>query len=90
MKKPLFFIPSKNLKRGERKRVMKTEDMSKDIEQEFKNHHDRLQNNWFNQFMSLCQAIEIHNIDPMIWMKNACEHYKENYGNKKENGKNMQ
>ena len=75
MKKPVYFIPSKKLKTGEKTRVMNAEDISPDIEEAFKEHQERLHANWWNQFMSLCQAIQIHGANPMDYIKTFCENY---------------
>ena len=83
MKKSLLFMPSRSVKNGKTK-LVDAKNMPQDIKEEFKAHTGRVKANWFNQFMCLCQAIELHGADPMDIIASLCETYKESEKEDKE------
>ena len=71
-----IYIPKKHIKTG--KDYMKASEMSEQTAKDVVDYQEKLKSCFWNQFMNLCQNLELHDFPPMGSIESMIEHYKKN------------
>ena len=77
-----MYIPKKHMKID--KDYIKASEMSEQTAKGVAEYHEQLKGNFWNQFLNLCQALEIHDFPPIPAIESMCEAYKKNCNDENE------